>query len=215
MPGLVFSESGLSFQFPKSWTVFKYDEHRFYTYLSGAGLKGVDFIAINGEELILIEVKNYADRIIKENFDPMRGLRTDPEAYVDHYFQKFADTLKLLGIVEKYYNRKWWYRNIFQRFKSFFSKKEVIKTETGFWSRAIEILADVKGVKLILWLELAPQYDAKAAEEIYDYFQEQLTIKTPEKATFVLANAERPFDPIIMTRERTEKEIISPKRKGR
>jgi len=121
MSGLVFSESGLSFQFPKSWTVFKYDEHRFYTYLSGAGLKGVDFIAIDGDELILIEVKNYADRIIKENFDPMEGLLSEPAVYVEAYFQKFEDTFRLLDIIEQYYNRKWWYRNIFQQFKSFFS----------------------------------------------------------------------------------------------
>ena len=51
-----FSESGLSFQFPEGWTTIKYDEHRFYTYLSGEGLKGVDFIAIHGENLVLIEV---------------------------------------------------------------------------------------------------------------------------------------------------------------
>ena len=200
MSGLVFSESGLSFQFPKSWTVFKYDEHRFYTYLSGAGLKGVDFIAIDGDELILIEVKNYADRIIKENFDPMEGLLSEPAVYVEAYFQKFEDTFRLLDIIEQYYNRKWWYRNIFQQFKSFFSS-----TETGFWSKAIEILDDMKGVRLVLWLELAPQYDAEGAKKIYDYFQEQLTKKTPEAATFILANSDRPLDPIIMTRDDPKK----------
>ena len=42
-----FTESGLCFTFSKRWKVLKYDEHRFYRYLSGSGFKGVDFIGMS------------------------------------------------------------------------------------------------------------------------------------------------------------------------
>lgn len=200
MSGSVFKESGLVFQFPASWTVFKYDEHRFYSYLSGSGLKGIDFIAIHGNELILIEVKNYTDRIVKENFDPMKGLLSEPETYVEHYWRKFEDTFRLLDIIELYYHRKWWYRLIFQRFKTLFSKKETIKTETGFWSRAIEILQTMEGVRLVLWLELAPSFDSQEAQELHDYFQKALRAKAPKSAQVFVAHSKRTFDTILAKR---------------
>jgi hypothetical protein len=112
-----FSESELHFKFPVDWIVHKYDEHRFYRYLSGSGLKGVDFIAIHQGELILIEVKNYVTRSKKENYDPMEPLLINPALYVKRYLRKFEDTLQLLDIIDRYYNRKWWYRNLFQPFK--------------------------------------------------------------------------------------------------
>jgi len=199
MPGKKFSESGLSFLFPEDWLVFKYDEHRFYTYLSGAGLKGVDFIAIHQSELILVEVKNYSDRIIKEGFDPMEGLLTEPETYAEAYYRKFEDTFRLLDIIEQYYNRKWWYRNIFQRFKGVLSTKEHIKTETGFWSRAIEILDKLKGVRLVLWLEFDPRLDAQTAKQLYDYFQKEIQAKSPEGVLFSIAHSKQPFPGIKAT----------------
>ncbi|NNE29048.1 MAG: hypothetical protein HKN16_05405, partial [Saprospiraceae bacterium] len=57
---MIFSESGLQFQFSNDWTVIKYDDHKFFRYLSGEGLKGVDFLGFTSEGgLFLMEVKNY------------------------------------------------------------------------------------------------------------------------------------------------------------
>jgi len=92
--------------------VLKYDEHRFYRYLSGSGFKGVDFIGVLDEkQLALIEVKNYKDRYLLDESDPTEGLIDDPLAYADKYAQKFKDTFQLIGIIRKYYKRKWWFRH--------------------------------------------------------------------------------------------------------
>jgi len=54
-------ESALLFDFEETdWIVKKYDDHRYYKSLSGAGLKGVDFIGIfQQEKVVFIEVKNF------------------------------------------------------------------------------------------------------------------------------------------------------------
>jgi len=58
---MTFLESGLQFDFtPTNWRVMKYDTHRYFKILSGAGLKGIDFIGIHKEEaLIFFEVKHF------------------------------------------------------------------------------------------------------------------------------------------------------------
>ena len=44
--------------------MIKLDEHRFYSYVSGRGFKGVDFIGLSYEgKLLLLEVKNYGGPI--------------------------------------------------------------------------------------------------------------------------------------------------------
>jgi hypothetical protein len=197
MPEYNFLESELRFTFPKDWIVYRYDEHRFYRYLSGSGLKGVDFIAVHQEELILIEVKNYATRFEKKDYDPMEILLTNPAYYIKRYRRKFEDTLRLLDIINQYYNRKWWYRKLFQPFKSYFSKSSILKRETGFWSKAIEISQKKVGVKLILWLELAPNFDNGKAKNINDYFQKEIQSKFPTGMEFIIANSHQPYGGII------------------
>lgn len=194
----VFSESGLQFKFPSDWVVFKYDEHRFYKYLSGSGLKGVDFIAIHQQRLILIEVKNYMERFAKEGEHPMDPLIGTPEIYASKFFRKFEDTFRLLDIIEQYYQRKWWYRKVFRVFKKYFSDSSIIKKETGFWSKAIELLNQPERVRLVLWLELAPDYDSKKAKALNDYFQKSIQSKIPEGMVFYIAHSRDPFEGISL-----------------
>lgn len=196
MPNNIFLESGLKFKFPEDWLVFKYDEHRFYQYLSGAGLKGVDFIAIHEERLFLIEVKNYMERFAKKGEHPMDPLLENPASYVTRYFRKFEDTFRLLDIIEQYYLRKWWYRKIFKVFKSYFSENSILKTETGFWSKAINLLDQPKKVSLVLWLELAPGYDPIKAKALNEYFETNIQAKIPEGMTFNIAHTKEPYEKI-------------------
>ena len=86
-------ESGLVFTFPKNWVVKKYDEHRFYNYLSGLGFKGIDIIAITPErKLILIEVKNYINRFPQDGIDPTETLIENIDSFSEGYVQKFQDS---------------------------------------------------------------------------------------------------------------------------
>ena len=197
MTNHTFSESEIRFKFPDDWFVFKYDEHRFYRYLSGEGLKGVDFIAIHQERLILIEVKSYAIRFKKENYDPMSELLSDPSSYAKKYLRKFEDTFRLLDIIDQYYNRKWWYRKLFQPLKSYFSQKYILKTETGFWSKAIEILKKEEAIKLVLWLELAPDCPKTEADRLYHFFQNEIQSKITKGQQFIIAHSKQTYNDII------------------
>ncbi|MFI3188254.1 hypothetical protein BCS42_15465 [Crenothrix sp. D3] len=47
----------LTFEFSDKWKVCKYDEQSFYTKIKYQGFKGVDFIALSSNGLLLMEVK--------------------------------------------------------------------------------------------------------------------------------------------------------------
>lgn len=76
---------GLTFDFPDSWKVNKYDEWAFYRKQFSKmwdGIKAVDLIAIDGREIWLIEVKDY------------RQLpRTKPQDLSEEVAQKVFSTL--------------------------------------------------------------------------------------------------------------------------
>lgn len=189
MADLVFQESGLVFKFSEDWVVFKYDEHRFYLYLSGSGLKGVDFIAIRDGALFLIEAKNYRRRFEKENYDPMQALIEQPDFYVEAFSRKFEDTFRLLSVIDQYYQRKWWYRRFFLRFRSYFSEHQVLRTEVGFWSKANELVRQTTKVKLILWVEA----EQKAIMAKYAYYQSAIQANFSREMIFQLAHQENPI----------------------
>jgi len=56
---MIFKESDLTFNFSqKEWEIIRYDTHRYYKILSGAGLKGVDFLGIyQKNKVVFFEVK--------------------------------------------------------------------------------------------------------------------------------------------------------------
>lgn len=189
MPDSIFIESGIQFQFPADWLVFKYDEHRFYRYLSGSGLKGVDFIAIRDNELILIEIKNYRERIEKELYSPVAVLIEKPDLYKDKFVRKFEDTFRLLGIIEQYYQRQWWYRNVFQLLKKYLPKKWLFKMEVFFWSKAITLLKQNHQVTLLLWLEVPPELSAEKVQHIHSYFQAVMQAQLPDGMTLYLTHS--------------------------
>jgi len=174
-----FIESGLTFSFSKRWNVLKYDEHRFYRYLSGSGFKGVDFIGILDEkQFALIEVKNYKDRYILDKFDPTEGLINDPVAYAKKYAQKFNDTFQLIGIIRKYYKRKWWFRNTRKLLLRIIPKRVLLQFDWGFWNIVIQLIDEKKEkVFIILWLELNGDISSSkikiTTDQIQRYLQNQ------------------------------------------
>ena len=162
-----FKESGLEFTFPKNWVVKKYDEHRFYHYLSGLGFKGVDLIALTPEKkLILIEIKNYVNRFPQDGIDPTETLVNNVVTFSEKYIQKFEDTFQLLRIVQKFFNRKKWYQWIAKPLRPFLPYSFLINLDWGFWTIANEFL-NKKNVQLILWLEVAPNLESQKIQKIH------------------------------------------------
>ena len=175
-------ESGLAFTFPKDWVVKRYDEHRFYNYLSGLGFKGVDMIAITPErKLILIEVKNYINRFPQDGIDPTETLIENMDSFSESFVQKFQDTFQLLQIVQKYFNRKKWFQWIANPIQSLLPFSFLISLDWGFWTVANQLL-DQKEVELLLWLEVASTIPISQLENIHhtiaDTFQDQLKLYT-------------------------------------
>jgi hypothetical protein len=129
-----FQESGLAFNFEDDWIVIQYDKHRFYRYLSGRGLKGVDFIyVINFEKLVLMEVKNYNDRYEYDEINPTETFLNNLDRFFNAYVGKFNHTLRAIQIIHYYYQRKWWFRNLGVPITKVIPKKYWTKFEWGRW----------------------------------------------------------------------------------
>lgn len=144
-----FKESGIDFHFSEEWLVQKYDDHRFYKYLSGRGFSGVDFISLRkGNQVVFWEIKNFIRRKAGGNHDPELKLIERPEQFHYEITEKVKDTILLIDTVKKYYLRKWWYRLLYP----FFKDKENPKSDWLFWSR-LEELIQQKGIHFILWME--------------------------------------------------------------
>ncbi len=147
----VIEESGLQFRFPANWGVRKYDDHRFYKGLSGAGLKAVDFIVLPPDGTIwLIEVKNYQPLLVHEHLHTPK-IKTSEEL-ADALTGKMRDTLRAIHVIHLYYRRKWLYRlaePLLQRWPHY-------RSDWVFWTEAAQRAAMPTRRNLLLWLELPP-----------------------------------------------------------
>jgi hypothetical protein len=192
---MTFKESGLTFSFPRSWKVIKWDAHRFFGYVSGRGFKGVDFMALHDEKLYLIEVKNYKNRRSNDKEHPFNLILADPNLYAEIFLQKFSDSFTLIRIIEKYYLRKYFFKfwsqldylglNQLGSF-SFFQKFDFI-----FWTRVSQILRKhPEQVQLILWLEpgvkISTEKYIELKEKLFSYFRENPIL--PEGVTISINN---------------------------
>jgi len=144
-----FIESGLHFYFDPPWVVKKYDAHRFFPGLSGAGLKGVDFIAIQKGRLLLIEIKNYRRRQSWQTENPLEAVLENPEGFADTITHKAEDTLRGINAIGTYYRRKWLYK--------FSAPLLYLLPANGwdflFWLRAYRLARRPENVQFVLWLE--------------------------------------------------------------
>jgi hypothetical protein len=126
-----YSESDLTFIFPPPWQVVAFDKHRFYQYVNGHGLRGVDFIGVHPEfGCFLMEVKNYRLRFGDDLPAQVKSYLHNPALLAPVLEAKFHDSLRLLDAVKIYLERKWWYR--LGRKQSWFRKLFVSK-ESRFW----------------------------------------------------------------------------------
>ncbi len=117
----IFKEREVEVIFDQEWDVIKFDEHRYYRIVSGLGLRGVDFIAVHPIfGLALIEMKNYTKG--------KRSISNDLEAKM---LAKRKDTIRLINIINRYYNRQIYFRILF-----FIGWKKLFPDEWKIWLQA-------------------------------------------------------------------------------
>jgi len=171
---MTFQESSLEFNFlPTQWQVLKYDEHQYYKALSGAGLKGLDFIGIHqNTKLVFFEIKNY--RTHRTHPKAKFILFEDMDLFVQHIKAKMEDTLTAIKVVIKYLKRKFWYR-AFLRVAQFFPTIFIKNQDWYFWHQIHSLWVSSASKKFILWLEIDSNYSIKANETFLRELQEKLS----------------------------------------
>ena len=93
-------EREVALLFDEDWTVVKFDEHRYYKSVSGHGIRGVDFMAVHKDwGVVLIEMKNYP-----------KGKESIPDDLNDVMNVKKEGSVRLISIINAYYNRQWYFR---------------------------------------------------------------------------------------------------------
>lgn len=178
-----YQESRLEFRFGQHWQVNKYDDHRFYRALSGAGLKGVDFIGIwKTQKLVLIEVKNYK-LIFPTKAPPIeKQILGSLPLLLETMTYKIEDTFLAVNTIIKYYQRRWWYPPCKQLF-SYFPTTYLLRFEWGYWTYVQRmLLQQPEQVDLVLWLELEESYEGVTAYELQtarQFIQDELQKKFP------------------------------------
>jgi hypothetical protein len=157
MENLSFAEGRLTFHFDAlHWQVRKYDDHSYFQGFSGVGLKGVDFVAILEDDLlVLLEVKNYTWKGTSFREKDVRLTLQQPELIEGTVIQKMEDTLAGLRAIHIHYQRKaarsW-------RWLDRFRKKD---PEQLFWDRATDLMEEGK-LLCLLWMEVEEEYSAFA-----------------------------------------------------
>lgn len=139
----------MSFVFNQNWLVHPYDKHTYFQGLSGAGLKGVDFLGIhNREHLVLMEVKNYRpDPDGRRNRQIAQRLAA-PEAIGVSLASKMLDTLRAIDLVHRYFQTQLGYRLVYP----FLPWMKPIAPEWHFWTHARKLMDS--RVSMICWMEL-------------------------------------------------------------
>lgn len=121
MENKIFREREVEATFDEEWSVIKLDEHRYYKRLSGLGISGVDFLAVHPVfGMALIEMKNYT-----------QGVSSIPEDIDQRMIEKKTDTMRLIRIINKYYERQ-----IYFRMLRFIGWEYLYPKEWMIWLRA-------------------------------------------------------------------------------
>lgn len=189
-----FTESGLKFTFNKDWVVKKYDSHRYYKGLSGMGLKGIDFIALNLRENLVafFEVKNYRTRFHQNTGEPILPEPKPADALAHSLSAKVSDTLLALDAIITYYRKSFLYRWL----QPLYLKLPFYVGDRFFWTKVENCIYVHENLVYVLWVEL---------EERDLHYRKQLKDKTEdllknELGTVELADTtEHPFPTSLTT----------------
>lgn len=173
------TESALLFDFEDTdWIVKKYDDHQYYKPLSGAGLKGVDFIGIfQQEKVVFIEVKNFRAKhpTRKEPFSVL----ADTNQFITKIADKFEDTFIATITIKAYLKKKWWYR-LFLKFQRHLPPSLFINRDWYFWHVAHQLASDKEKLELVLWLEIEERISIKGKKDLGQHIDNILETQLKE-----------------------------------
>lgn len=140
---MIVNESGIRFEFAsRHWAGRKYDEHTFFRGLSGAGLKGIDFLGIHrGRQLVLLEVKHF------RHSGKVPGARL----LAAEIAAKIEDTLTGLDAVHQYFERNPFYRLAQPLLRRLPARQRL---EWPFWARAYQLAQAPRQREVVVWAEV-------------------------------------------------------------
>ncbi|MEM1216326.1 MAG: hypothetical protein AAGJ82_11605 [Bacteroidota bacterium] len=188
-----FRESDLTFHFPRHWYVRRYDQQPFYLRMSGLGLKGVDFVALDPlgtGHLYLIEVKNYRTRQTASGTYLAHDV--SPEELAQATAVKFEHTQRAIRAVQLHYRRQWWYRLAHRYWQT--SKR--YQQTTVFWTKAFQCLQDAALHTHVLWLETE-----EPNSEFEKTVRQVISYELETGSSFAITNTEREALPgLVVTR---------------
>lgn len=145
-----YEESGIAFYFPRSWNVIKYDTHRYFQAMSGAGMRGADFIWLDASGVLTImEVKHFRSFPAS----PPSQTVTSPEHLTRAVAIKLEKTLAGLRIVNRYLSGKQSFR-----LSRWLSRTTGIsgfwwRQEWAIWSECFAACHQDGGLRFCLWYE--------------------------------------------------------------
>lgn len=131
-----FEESRVKLEFDPAFSICKFDAHPYFRWLSGMGLKGVDFLLLTEEILILVEVKNFC---INVEDTPSKNQHLDLDRLTSDLIKKRAGVQIVLETITRYYARNWVYRFVKKGFNRFPWFPYFFK-EWYFWTTADNLL---------------------------------------------------------------------------
>ena len=146
---MVFEESGLLFTFSDAWNVRPFDDHRYYRWFSGRGFRGVDFVGVYRDQLVLMEVKNYRRREGMPQADAFQPVREAPGAFALKMAKKVEDTFEVMLAANGAHRRRWWFP-FFMRLPERWKRRY---PQRYFWYIASELAQDPANCVFVLWLD--------------------------------------------------------------
>ena len=187
-----FQESGLLFTFNKDWVVKKYDSHRYYKGLSGRGLKGIDFVALNLKENLVafFEVKNYRTRFHQNTGEAILPTPKPAPELAQSLSDKISDTLLAIDAISTYYHKS----RIYRWLHPLYIKLPFYIGDRFFWSKVANCIYQHDKLLHVLWVELQENDQA-----YWEQLQEAVeTLLRYELGAVQLANTHHPPFPLSL-----------------
>ncbi|MBX2872501.1 MAG: hypothetical protein KTR30_10390 [Saprospiraceae bacterium] len=183
-----FTESGLRFTFNKDWVVKKYDSHRYYKGLSGMGLKGIDFIALNLKENLVafFEVKNYRTRFHQNTGEPIYPEPKPAHQLAQALSDKVSDTLLAIDAITTYYRKSLLYRWL----QPLYLRLPFYIGDRFFWTKVENCIYQHENLAYVLWVELQEK-DLHYQDQLKQ--QTDLLLKNEFGVIYVADMADQPF----------------------
>lgn len=150
---MIFQESDITFNFEDArWQIKQYDTHRYYKILSGAGLKGVDFLGIlNQEKVVFFEIKNFHSNHPTQTSSYL--IFDEQEKFIEKIADKLEDSVRAINVIIALMTKKRWYR-LFIKWKKWIPRFLIKNKDWYFWHQIHQLGQQLNNQILVLWLEI-------------------------------------------------------------